>query len=140
MKLYIAILFAAALAVSVSSRAVSGRDASPDLVPQFGVTAGVNPDGTVTRDASIIGAVDKLIPKDDSPSPPVPTDVTLQNLIAVGKPPLIPKDDSPSPPVPTGDLVTLQNLVAVGKACERCLIGDTLRSHGWMNANIAEAW
>lgn len=44
------ILAVAAALVSVSSLPVK-RDVDPNLVPQFGVTAGVNPDGTgsVTR-------------------------------------------------------------------------------------------
>ncbi|KAJ2986865.1 hypothetical protein NUW54_g9597 [Trametes sanguinea] len=39
-------LSAAAIAVSVSSRPLARRDVNPDLVPQFGVQPGVNPDGT----------------------------------------------------------------------------------------------
>ena len=45
MKFFTAILAAAAL-VNVHSSPLTRRDVDPALVPDFGVNAGVNPDGT----------------------------------------------------------------------------------------------
>lgn len=45
MKFTTVLLSAAAVLVAVSSRPVK-RDVDPNLVPEFGVQAGVNPDGT----------------------------------------------------------------------------------------------
>ena len=46
MKFSTAVLAAAAIAASVNSRPLLRRDVNPALVPEFGVTAGVNPTGT----------------------------------------------------------------------------------------------
>lgn len=46
MKYSTGLLCVAAALVSVSSLPMKKRDVDPNLVPQFGVTAGVNPDGT----------------------------------------------------------------------------------------------
>ena len=46
MKFSTFILAAAAIGASVNSSPLTRRDVDPALVPDFGVTAGVNPDGT----------------------------------------------------------------------------------------------
>ena len=46
MKFSTVILAATAIAASVHSSPLTRRDVDPALVPDFGVNAGVNPDGT----------------------------------------------------------------------------------------------
>ncbi|KAI0298161.1 hypothetical protein B0F90DRAFT_1818848 [Multifurca ochricompacta] len=53
--------FLAALAVTVSSQPLESRDVDQNLVPQFGATRGVNPDGTGYCDGAVKGSDNKPV-------------------------------------------------------------------------------
>jgi len=118
-------LSAAAVLVSVTSRPVK-RDVDPNLVPQFGVQAGVNPDGTGNCDG-IDGANGKPILIPCSCPPDRNTFIadlnTNVNLGHVSTNPSVavtfPTDDSTQSQLARIEaaIVTLQNLNGPGVGC-----------------------
>ncbi|KAI0265553.1 hypothetical protein BC834DRAFT_877453 [Gloeopeniophorella convolvens] len=58
---FITAFFLAGLAATVSSVPLARRDVDPNLVPQFGFSAGVNPTGTGDCDGAVNGADGKPI-------------------------------------------------------------------------------
>ncbi|KAH9858901.1 hypothetical protein C2E23DRAFT_717963 [Lenzites betulinus] len=125
MKFSTVVLSAAAIAVSVSSRPISRRDVNPDLVPQFGVTAGVNPDGTGNCDGIIVDGKPALIPCQCPPPRDQFIQLLNQNLAAghvVNNPSVgisFPEDNSKASQLArfTAATVTLQNIVGPGQGC-----------------------
>ncbi|EMD32957.1 hypothetical protein CERSUDRAFT_118386 [Gelatoporia subvermispora B] len=125
MKFSTIALSAAAVLVSVSSRPVK-RDVDPNLVPQFGVQAGVNPDGTGNCDG-IDGANGKPIlipcscpPDRDTFISDLNTNVNLGHVstnpsVAV----TFPTDNSTQSQLARIEaaIVTLQNLNGPGVGC-----------------------
>ncbi|KAL7279514.1 hypothetical protein PYCCODRAFT_1439817 [Trametes coccinea BRFM310] len=126
MKFSTFVLSAAAIAVSVSSRPLARRDVNPDLVPQFGVQPGVNPDGTGNCDG-ILGANGKpiLIPCQCPPPRDQFIDLLNQNVNAgfvINNPSVgisFPEDDSKASALArlNAATVTLQNIHGPGVGC-----------------------
>ncbi|KAI0327087.1 hypothetical protein GY45DRAFT_1328121 [Cubamyces sp. BRFM 1775] len=126
MKFSTAVLSAVAIAVSVSSAPLARRDVNPDLVPQFGVQAGVNPDGTGNCDG-ILGANGQPILIPCACPPPRDQFIQLlnQNVAAgfvVNNPSVgisFPEDNSVASALTrlNAATVTLQNIHGPGVGC-----------------------
>ncbi|KAH9895304.1 hypothetical protein C8Q73DRAFT_730720 [Cubamyces lactineus] len=126
MKFSTIALSAAAIAVSVSSRPLARRDVNPDLVPQFGVQSGVNPDGTGNCDG-ILGADGKPILIPCACPPPRDQFIQLlnQNVAAgfvINNPSVgisFPEDNSQASALArlNAATVTLQNIHGPGVGC-----------------------
>ncbi|KAI0823414.1 hypothetical protein BC628DRAFT_1325023 [Trametes gibbosa] len=126
MKFTTVVLSAAAIAASVSSRPLLKRDVNSALIPQFGVTAGTNPDGTGNCDG-INGANGKpiLIPCQCPPPRDQFIQLLNQNVNAgfvINNPSVgisFPEDNSKASQLArlTAATVTLQNIHGPGQGC-----------------------